>query len=769
MNLFKDIAKYFSPPPQMTVSEWADTYRVLPSTSAVPGKWDTSLVPYMREVMDCLSDSSPVREVDFMKAAQVSGPLDITTPILTVDGWKTMEELQPGDVVFDENGNLTNVTGVSEIFENRKCYKMVFSDGSEVVCDSEHLWTFVLWKKGKYKLLYTNKTSKIKYLRAVGNALNFKLITPDNTGRYLKAVEPVDSVPVRCISVDAPSHLFLCGKSKIPTHNTESANCWLGYIIHLAPAPTMVVQPSLDVLKSYSQQKITPLITICPEISERVKEAKSRDSGNTMFFKEFPGGFLKLSGANSAASLRSMAIKNLFLDEVDAYEDDVEGEGDPVDLAMARTRTFSNKKVFRCSTPTISGFSRIEQAYLESDQRKYYVPCPHCGEKHVLEWANFVIPTGENNIKQPQNAFMVCPHCGCKIDEMSKPYMLENGEWRVTAPENEHPKRRGYHISTLYSPLGWFSWGDIAEQWLKAQQDTSRLKTFINTILGETWAEDGEQLDYETLYENNRVCYDAELPSEVLVLTCAVDVQDDRLEYEIEGWAVGNRSYGIEYGILMGDPSKKGVWGLLDDHLKRKFSHADGYNLSISCTCIDSGGHATNAVYKFCKEREHLRVFAIKGRGGSGLPIISRPTRNNRIGAALFSLGVDTGKDLIYARLRERDSTKDGYCYYPMNDDGTPTRGYDIKYFKGLTTEKRRVRYNKGHAKFEWHKASGARNEPFDLKNYNIAALEILGVKLEVLAEKAKQAVVRRKETSTEPVGQPKQRNRRRIVSKGIA
>ncbi len=622
LGLFKNIASYFAPPPQLTVSEWADKYRVLRSaTSAEPGSWSTDRVPYMREIMDCLAETSPVQSVCFMKSAQIAG--------------------------------------------------------------------------------------------------------------------------------------------------SESGNNWIGYIIHQAPAPAMMVQPTTDIAKKYSQQRVAPMIADCPALAERIPTSKSREQGNTVLLKEFPGGILVLSGANSAAGLRSMPIKNLFLDEVDAYPDDVEGEGDPVDLAMARTRTFSNRKVFKCSTPTIRGFSRIEQDYLESDQRRYFVPCPHCEHMHVLNFrTHFIIPKDEQGNKLPKDAHMVCPECGCKIEEASKPYMLENGEWRVTCPENDNPKRRGYHISTLYSPLGWFSWGEIAELWIKAQQDTTRLKAFVNTILGETWAEDGEQLDHETIYENNRVVYEADLPSEVLVITASVDVQDDRLEYEFKGWAVGRQSYGLEYGVLMGDPAQDAVWNQLDQHLQRTFAYADGYKLPIMATCIDSGGHFTDKVYKFCKDREHRRVFAIKGRGGAGLPIILRPTRNNRIGAALFAVGVDTAKDLVYARLRERDRSKDGYCYFPMNEDGSPTKGYDLRYFRGLTSEKRMIRYVKGHAKFEWYKTSGARNEPLDLTNYAIAALEILNPNFEVLAKQARRVNLTQEKPMT---GAPVQRNKRRIISKGIA
>ncbi len=621
LNLFADLAQYFAPPPQQTVSEWADENRYLRSaTSAEPGLWRTDRVPYMREIMDCLSETSPVQDVSLQKAAQISG--------------------------------------------------------------------------------------------------------------------------------------------------SESGNNWVGYIMHRAPAPTMLVEPTTEIIKKYSQQRIAPMIADCPELAARVKDPKTRDSGNTVLLKEFPGGILVLSGANSAAGLRSMPIKNLFLDEVDAYPEDVDGEGDPVELAMARTRTFSNRKIFKASTPTIRGFSRIEKDYLESDQRKYFVPCPECGHMHVLAWEHFIIPRGENGEKLPKQAHMVCPSCGCKIEESSKPYMLENGEWRPTCLENLDPKRRGYHISTLYSPLGWFSWAEIAESWLKAQKDTTRLKVFINTILGETWAEEGEQLDSDTLFDNNRVVYEAELPAEVLIITAAVDVQDDRLEYEFKGWGLGKKSWGIEYGILMGDPGQKAVWEQLDQHLQRKFSYFDGYQIGVSCTTIDSGGHFPQNVYKFCKTREHRRVFAIKGRGGAGVPYISRVSKNNREKAALFTLGVDTGKELLMARLREKNPENDGYCFFPQNEDGSPCRGYDLRYFKGLTAEKRMIRYIKGHAKYEWYKTA-VRNEPFDLMNYATAALEILNVRLEALADRARRDGLMQNKAMTGAPGQRK--SGRRIISRGIS
>lgn len=615
-KLIRIISGGFAPPPTLTVSEWADNNRFLrSSTSAEPGPWNTDRVPYMREIMDCLSVRSLIQSICMMKGAQLAG--------------------------------------------------------------------------------------------------------------------------------------------------SESGNNWIGYLIDQEPGPTMMVQPTVDLAKKYSQQRIAPMIADCPKLNKKVKDPRSRDAGNTVLTKEFPGGILVLTGANSAAGLRSMPVKNLFMDEVDAYPEDVEGEGDPVDLAMARTRTFSRRKVLKVSTPTIKGQSRIEKDYLESDQRKYFVPCPECGHMHVLEWSNFIIPKDDEGIKHPEDAHMGCPDCGIVIEEQHKPYMLEHGEWRATAPENASPKRRGYHISTLYSPLGWFSWAEVAELWIKAQKDKSRLKSFVNTILGETWGEEGESVDHEMLYENRRTVYEAPLPEGVLVLTAAVDTQDDRLEYECVGWGLNKNSWGIEYGVFYGDPRQQQVWDDLDAWLKKQWEYADGYKLGISCTCIDSGGHATSEVYKFCKPREQRKVFAIKGKGGAGVPLINKPSRSNRYNVPLFLLGVDGGKETVYSRLKLEEEENHGFCLYPMAENGSAIKGYDLKYFKALTVEKRELKYLKGKPRYEWVKPSGARNEALDIRNYATAALEILNPSLEVLYKIRNQGGI--------PQNKIQQPKKRRVLNSGVS
>lgn len=542
---------------------------------------------------------------------------------------------------------------------------------------------------------------------------------------------------------------------------TDGATCWLGYIVDQEPGPAMAVQPTVDLAKRFSRQRVGPMTEDAPCLKGKIKVARSRDSGNTILSKEFPGGILLLAGANSAAGLRSASIRYLFLDELDAYPDDVEGEGDPADLAIARTRNFTRRKIYKASTPTISGASRIELDYMDSDQRKYFVPCPECGHMHDLQWANFIIPVDDKGEKLPQKAHMACPSCGIVIKEHHKTRMLEHGEWRPTNPDYPDKSKRGYHISALYSPLGFFSWADCATQWLKAQKDTNKLKTFVNTVLGECWVEDdGESLDAGALEEHRQeygrhTDMSIVIPDSVLILTAAVDVQDTWLEYEIVGWGKGKRSWGIETHRIMGDLSKRQIWDDLDMVLQKTWRNSSGRQYKVLCTCIDSGGHFTQEVYAFVKGKEQRRVFAIKGKGGLGVPLVGKHTRSNRANIALFPVGDDTGKETVLNRLKISGRDEDGYCVFPRESEA----GYDEVYFEGLTSEKRKIRYSMGKPRIEWVKKSGARNEPLDIRKYATAALEILNPNLELLAQM-------NKEQLAPMTGQPR---KRRVLSSGVS
>jgi phage terminase large subunit GpA-like protein len=266
---------------------------------------------------------------------------------------------------------------------------------------------------------------------------------------------------------------------------TEIALCWLGYIIDRAPAPVLVVLPTLEVRKRWVKQRLDPLLNETPQLRDLFDNRRKRDSANSEDLKDFPGGLLVLGGANSPASLASMPIKYVICDEVDRFPWEAGIEGDPLGLIDERTKTFPRRKVLLVSTPTVAGLSRIDDEYQASDQREYHVPCPHCGEYQVLRWTH---PDGEPGLihqKLTGATYYRCIHCAERIDEHHKTAMLAAGQWRPRYPERAV---HGYTLSGLYSPIGLgFTWPELWAKWQEAHGDTARLKRFINTTLGEVW------------------------------------------------------------------------------------------------------------------------------------------------------------------------------------------------------------------------------------------------------------------------------------------
>ncbi|OXE37436.1 MAG: hypothetical protein CGW95_01410 [Phenylobacterium zucineum] len=461
------------------------------------------------------------------------------------------------------------------------------------------------------------------------------------------------------------------------------------------------------------------MIEESPVLRERIAESRSRDSGNTMFAKEFPGGFMLITGANSAVGLRSMPVRYLFLDEIDGFPVDLDGEGDPVNLAERRTTTFARRKIFMSSTPTVKDTSRIEREYLASDQRRFFVPCPHCGEYQWLKWAQIKWEDGD-----PTTAHYVCEHSGCVIEEYSKTEMLLGGEWRPTARGDG--RTRGYHLSSLYSPLGWKSWSEIVDEFLRAKGDPPLLKTFVNTILAETWEDEiaarigaGELLDRVEFYPAGVA------PAGVLAVTAGIDTQDNRLAITLLGWGRDEESWVLDHQEIFGDPAKPEVWAQLADLLKRPVEHELFEALPISATCIDSGGHFTHEVYAFAREHRALHVMAIKGQSQKNKPIIGRPTKVDlnlkrqtiKNGAELWPVGTDTAKQTIYSRLKLAEPGA-GFTHFHAN--------LPPDYFNQLTAEKLVTRYVKGFPVREWTKKAGARNEALDTFVYALAAMQSL-------------------------------------------
>lgn len=490
----------------------------------------------------------------------------------------------------------------------------------------------------------------------------------------------------------------------------------LGYFMAYAPAPILVMQPTLDMGQTFSKDRLAPMIRDTPVLRGLV-DVKSRYAGNTILKKNFPGGHITIVGANSATGLASRPIKVLLADEVDRYPGSAGIEGDPLSLAQKRQTTFWDKKTVMVSTPVIKGHSRIETEYNQSTREEWNVPCPECGHYQPFVWANLIFDPDDLQ----KEIVYKCERCGCVANEYRWKQQSQQGRF---VAENPGAETRGFHLNTLASTF--CGWKEIVQKFIVAKEQLDQgnpegMKVWVNTELGETWEERGEQVEDTELF-NRREIYDAVVPEEVLVLTAGVDVQDDRFEVEIVGWGVGKESWGIRYQKIYGDMLKEQVWEDLDAFLQTVWCKKDGTALRIISCCIDSGGHHTDQVYRFTKERYERGVWAIKGKGGAEVPYIRNPTTNNRVKTPLFIIGVDAGKVLLYQRLRH-NTKGPNYCHFPANEEA----GYDETYFKGLTSEKMVVRFRKGRSVTVWELKDSKykRNEPLDLRNYATAALEI--------------------------------------------
>ena len=512
---------------------------------------------------------------------------------------------------------------------------------------------------------------------------------------------------------------------------TEAGNNWIGFVIHHAPGPMLAVLPTVEMAKRTSRGRIDPLIEDSPALKERVQPARSRDAGNSMLSKEFPGGILVLTGANSATGLRSMPARYVFLDEVDAYPASADEEGDPVTLAEARTTTFAHRrKVFMVSTPTIRGLSRIEREFDASDQRRYFVPCPHCGH---MQWLRFERLRWDKG--RPETAAYACEGCERLIAEHHKTDMLARGEWRATATSAD-PNAIGFHLSALYSPIGWKSWEQIARDWLAAQGSDEMLRAARNTLLGETWVESGDAPEWQRLADRREV-FATQIPMGGLFLTAGADVQKDRIEVDVWAWGRGLESWLVDHIVIPGGPDDPACWERLTAILSQTWAHENGAFMTLAKLAIDTG-YESAAVYAWARAQGIAQVAPVKGlEGFNRATPVSGPTfvdatvngRKLKRGARLWTVATATFKAETYRYLRiERPSDEDralgapnpaGMIHLP---DWT-----DSEWLKQLVAEQLvTIRDRRGYARQEWQKMR-ERNEALDTRVYARAAAWILG------------------------------------------
>lgn len=526
------------------------------------------------------------------------------------------------------------------------------------------------------------------------------------------------------------------------TGKTRIGSNWLGYLVDTNPGPVMIVQPTIDMAKRYSRQRLAPMIEESPALRRKVRENRSRDDANTTLLKEFAGGFMAVAGANSAAGLRSMPVRDLFLDEIDGYPLDVDGEGDPIKLAEARQSTFARRKRLLTSTPTTKDFSRIEARYLASDRCRYHVPCPHCQELQPLDWGTDK-PHGikwdrdAEGHALPDTVRYVCRACGAEIREHHKPGMLTGGRWVAANPGAVAGRVRGFQLSSLYSPLGWLSWATLVAEWETAiaaarTGDISLLRVFVNTRLAETFEEQGDRADEHALRKRA-----ADIPLRQVtwghfVMTAGVDTQGDRLEAYAWAWGRGLERQLVDRAVFYGDPSLAesepgSPWARLTEWRRTPMLHASGKPVPLLAVMIDSGGHHTHAVYAYARAHQHAHVYAVKGMSQAGKAILGKATDQDvnwrgqkmKHGVKLFPIGSDTAKAEIYARLRT-EQPGPGYVHL--------SRHLPPEVFEQLTSERLVTKYVKGRPKLEWVKPAGRRNEALDCAVYALAGAHLAGI-----------------------------------------
>jgi phage terminase large subunit GpA-like protein len=507
---------------------------------------------------------------------------------------------------------------------------------------------------------------------------------------------------------------------------TECGVNWLGFIIHHAPGAILAVQPHLDLAKRFSRQRIDALIQETPAVRDLVAPAKARDRANSTLMKEFPLGVLVMTGANAPAGLRQMPVRYLFLDEVDAYPVSAGKEGDPIALAEARTQNSSwRAKIFLVSTPTLEGASRIADEYARSNRQRYFVPCPHCGHRQWLRWERLSWREGE-----PESVVYLCEACGVGIEERYKTEMLTAGSWEATAT-SEDPHTVGFHLSSLYSPLGWLSWASIVRQRERIVTDEQH-QAFKNSVLGETWRPRGEAPPWEALLERREEWSPRALPAGVLLLTAGVDVQGDRLEARVWGWGRGGQRWLVAVAVMPGDPARAETWRGVDQMLSSAWPSELGGQLQISRIAVDTG-YATEDVYTWARRYAASLVMLVKGDsrrlgaiGARRAAEVTSQGKSRRYGVHVWPVNPGPLKSRLYGALRQPapgagEPWPPGWVHLPSwcSEDE----------IRQLTAEQLvRIITRSGVPKFEWQLPSGRRNEALDCAIYAHAAAISLGI-----------------------------------------
>src|SRR5215831_1153164 len=546
-------------------------------------------------------------------------------------------------------------------------------------------------------------------------------------GQWMTSKAPYERAIMDAISDPFCSRVVVQKAAQIGITDSAILNP-VGYFMDQDPCPILVVQPTIEMAEAFSTDRLQPMLRDSPRLRSLVAESRSRDSQNTLRRKAFKGGYIALGGANSAASLSGRPVRVLLLDDVDRYPASAGTEGNPLQLAIARASAFWNRKIVIVSSPGIAGVSHVEREMATSTCEYWYLPCPFCALMQILDW------------DRVRFADMTHRCLSCHEHAEKHRWLAGSGEWRAHRPTDERGAKvlvRGFYLSGLYNP--WIEWDILRDEFVRAvrankEGDIEPLKAFRNTRLGLLHEDTGQKVDID-LYRERRTVYKSEVPDGVLVLTAGIDIGEYAINYEVVGWGKGRECWGIEYGMIDGNPRESHVWEQLDRAvLHHSFACSDKKRMRVRRMAVDSG-YAADFVYAYTKPRQP-RAIATKGYGGIGKPLILGAggyTKGNR--ARLQLLGVDSGKEEVVNRLTVPD-VGPGYCHFPMLKNKQPARGYDEEYFKGLTAERRIVKSKQGFPTYIWTKRLSQRNEPFDCRVLALAALTMpwSGINLEKMS-----------------------------------
>ncbi|MBM4200318.1 MAG: phage terminase large subunit family protein [Gammaproteobacteria bacterium] len=553
-------------------------------------------------------------------------------------------------------------------------------------------------------------------------------------GRYRIERTPYARAVMRALSPEHPARrVVVKGASQLL--KTQVGLNWFCALIAGAPSNMIWLQPTDKLAKRVSARFDKTVAAVQP-VRRKLAMKRSRDSRNTLDTKEFHGGTLWILTGRSASNLSEATVRYTYADEVDRILRELQGEGDPLDLLEKRQGTFGRKaKSYYTSSPTEADASRIDELFRQGDQNRLYVPCPLCGEYQTLEWEHIHADFAE------RRAWYVCAASGCIIEEHHKPTMLERLEWRPQSTGDGETV--SFELSYLYAPLGWDSWWKLAQEYHIAEEaqragDSEKMQVFVNTRLARCWAPTVTRISAKDLRARAETYPLGRAPQGPLVFTAACDVQGNRLEALVCGWApgpTGMECWVVARSVIFCDPTLPESWAQLDDVLTARIEHAGGVSSVVSAAFIDSGdGDSTAEVYEFCRPRKlrylggrTQRVMPIKGASAHWKPILAgRPTRVEYTyrgkpaagSAELWFSGTDTAKDWIYNRLALPGQTAIHFS------DELPDDFFEQLVAEVKVTEWKRGRKTKVYKQVK----RGQPNEGLDLLVYNLTAAHYLGL-----------------------------------------